>query len=124
MSISRFGGGDRTPVSVPILARREIRVMFEELLRRLPDTRCRVNRNYLQSNFIHGIKRCPCRSRRVSGAQRSATTREEGRDQVTRQGGAARVAAIMGFAALTVCATVSIAPARREGKRRRPPRSA
>ena len=43
------------------LARREIRVMFEELLRRLPDLEISGEPELLQSNFIHGIKRMPCR---------------------------------------------------------------
>jgi len=43
------------------LARREIRVMFEELFRRLPDLEISGEPDLLQSNFIHGIKRMPCR---------------------------------------------------------------
>ncbi len=39
------------------LARREIRVMFEELLGRLPDIRVTAPPDMLQSFFIHGIKR-------------------------------------------------------------------
>ena len=42
------------------LARREIKVMFEELFRRLPDIRITGEPAMLQSNFIHGIKRMPC----------------------------------------------------------------
>jgi cytochrome P450 len=42
------------------LARREIRVMFEELLHRLPDIEVTGEPDMLQSNFIHGIKRMPC----------------------------------------------------------------
>jgi methyl-branched lipid omega-hydroxylase len=42
------------------LARREIRVMFEELLRRLPDIEITGEADMLQSNFIHGIKRMRC----------------------------------------------------------------
>jgi cholest-4-en-3-one 26-monooxygenase len=42
------------------LARREIRVMFEEVLRRLPDIEITREPDMLQSNFIHGIKRMPC----------------------------------------------------------------
>jgi cytochrome P450 len=41
------------------LARREIRVMFEELLRRLPDIEVSGEPAMLQSAFIHGIKRMP-----------------------------------------------------------------
>ena len=43
------------------LARREITVMFDELFRRLPDIEPTAEPDYLQSNFIHGIKRMPCR---------------------------------------------------------------
>ena len=39
------------------LARREIRVMFDELLHRLPDMRVTGPPDMLQSAFIHGIKR-------------------------------------------------------------------
>jgi cytochrome P450 len=39
------------------LARREIRVMFEELLGRLPDIRVTAPPDVLESFFIHGIKR-------------------------------------------------------------------
>jgi cytochrome P450 len=42
------------------LARREIRVMMEEILQRLPDLEISGPPDYLQSNFIHGIKRMPC----------------------------------------------------------------
>lgn len=42
------------------LARREIRVMFERILRRLPDLEITAPPDRLQSNFIHGIKRMPC----------------------------------------------------------------
>ena len=42
------------------LARREIRVMFERLFRRLPDLEITGEPAYLESNFIHGIKRMPC----------------------------------------------------------------
>jgi cytochrome P450 len=43
------------------LARREIAVMFEELLRRLPDIEISGPPEHLLSAFIHGIKRMPCR---------------------------------------------------------------
>jgi cytochrome P450 len=43
------------------LARREIKVMFEELFRRLPDIEVSGEPDMLQSAFIHGIKRMPCR---------------------------------------------------------------
>ena len=42
------------------LARREIRVMFERIFRRLPDLEITGAPDMLQSNFIHGIKRMPC----------------------------------------------------------------
>jgi cytochrome P450 len=42
------------------LARREIGVMFGELLRWLPDIRTSTEPDYLQSGFIHGIKRLRC----------------------------------------------------------------
>ena len=42
------------------LARREITVAFDEIRRRLPDLRITAEPDYLQSNFINGIKRLPC----------------------------------------------------------------
>jgi cytochrome P450 len=42
------------------LARREIRVMFRELFRRLPDLEITGPPEMLRSNFIHGVKRMPC----------------------------------------------------------------
>ncbi len=42
------------------LARREIKLMFEELFRRLPDIEITGEPDMLQSAFIHGIKRMPC----------------------------------------------------------------
>jgi cytochrome P450 len=42
------------------LARREMRVMFRELFRRLPDLEITGPPEMLRSNFIHGIKRMPC----------------------------------------------------------------
>jgi cytochrome P450 len=42
------------------LARREIRVMFREIFRRLPDLEITGPPERLMSNFIHGIKRMPC----------------------------------------------------------------
>ena len=42
------------------LARREIRVMFREIFRRLPDLEITAPPERLLSNFIHGIKRMPC----------------------------------------------------------------
>jgi cytochrome P450 len=49
------------------LARREIKVMFEEMFRRLPDIEASGEPAMLQSAFIHGIKRMPCRFTPVSG---------------------------------------------------------
>ena len=43
------------------LARREIRVMFREILHRLPDLEVTGEPERLLSNFINGIKRMPCR---------------------------------------------------------------
>jgi methyl-branched lipid omega-hydroxylase len=42
------------------LARREMSVMFDEIRRRLPNLRSVGEPDYLQSNFINGIKRLPC----------------------------------------------------------------
>ncbi|MGI9591542.1 MAG: cytochrome P450 [Myxococcota bacterium] len=42
------------------LARREITVMFRELLQRLPELEITGEPEMLRSNFIHGIKRMPC----------------------------------------------------------------
>jgi cytochrome P450 len=49
------------------LARREIKVMFEELFQRLPDIEVSGEPAMLQSAFIHGIKRMPCRFTPVTG---------------------------------------------------------
>ena len=54
-----FGGGGPHFCLGANLARREIRVMFEELFRRLPDIRVTGEPDMLQSIFIHGIKRMP-----------------------------------------------------------------
>ncbi len=42
------------------LARREIRVLFDRILHRLPDLEITGSPDRLQSNFINGIKRMPC----------------------------------------------------------------
>jgi cytochrome P450 len=55
-----FGGGGPHFCLGANLARREIKLMFEELLRRLPDIEITGEPAYLHSNFIHGIKRMPC----------------------------------------------------------------
>ena len=54
-----FGGGGPHFCLGAHLARREIRVMFEELLQRLPDVHVTGPPEMLQSPFIHGIKRMP-----------------------------------------------------------------
>lgn len=56
-----FGGGGPHFCLGANLARREIAVMFEELFRRLPDIAVSGPPAMLQSAFIHGIKRMPCR---------------------------------------------------------------
>jgi cytochrome P450 len=43
------------------LARRELGVMFNEIYRRMPNLQITGEPAYLQSNFINGIKRMPCR---------------------------------------------------------------
>ena len=42
------------------LARREVQVVFDEIRRRIPDLHTTAEPAYLQSSFIHGIKRLPC----------------------------------------------------------------
>ncbi len=54
-----FGGGGMHFCLGANLARREILVMFDELLHRLPDIRVTAPPDMLQSYFIHGIKRMP-----------------------------------------------------------------
>jgi cytochrome P450 len=54
-----FGGGGPHFCLGAHLARREIRVMFDELLHRLPDIAVSGEPAMLFSNFIHGIKRMP-----------------------------------------------------------------
>jgi cytochrome P450 len=55
-----YGGGGPHFCLGANLARREIRVMFDELFRRLPDLEITGEPDLLQSSFIHGIKRMPC----------------------------------------------------------------
>lgn len=55
-----YGGGGPHFCLGANLARREIRVMFEQLFQRLPDLRITKDPEILQSSFIHGIKRMPC----------------------------------------------------------------
>jgi methyl-branched lipid omega-hydroxylase len=56
-----FGGPGAHHCLGANLARREITVVFRELFRRLPDLEIAGDPATLQSNFIHGIKRMPCR---------------------------------------------------------------
>jgi cholest-4-en-3-one 26-monooxygenase len=56
-----FGGGGRHFCLGASLARLEIRVLFEELLRRLPDIELDGAPRRLRSNFINGIKTLPVR---------------------------------------------------------------
>ncbi|MEX0664393.1 MAG: cytochrome P450 [Acidimicrobiia bacterium] len=60
-----FGGGGPHFCLGAHLARREIRVMFDELLHRLPDIEVSGEPALLFSNFIHGIKRMPVRFTRT-----------------------------------------------------------
>jgi cytochrome P450 len=55
-----FGGPGAHHCLGANLARREITVMFRELLQRLPDLEITGEPDRLRSNFIHGIKRMPC----------------------------------------------------------------
>ena len=41
------------------LARIELRVMFEDLIRRVDKVEITGELDYLRSNFVHGIKRMP-----------------------------------------------------------------
>jgi cholest-4-en-3-one 26-monooxygenase len=54
-----FGGGGPHFCLGANLARLEIRVVFEELLRRLPDMELAGPVERLRSNFINGIKHMP-----------------------------------------------------------------
>jgi cholest-4-en-3-one 26-monooxygenase len=56
-----FGGGGRHFCLGASLARLEIRVMFEELLQRLPDIELDGEPRRLRSNIINGIKTLPVR---------------------------------------------------------------
>ena len=56
-----FGGGGHHFCLGASLARLEIRVMFEELFRRLPDMDFAGEPKRLRSNFINGIKHLPVR---------------------------------------------------------------
>ena len=56
-----FGAGGPHVCLGANLARREIAVMFDEIRRRTPNLRITGEPAYLQSSFINGIKRVPCR---------------------------------------------------------------
>ena len=56
-----FGAGGPHFCMGANLARREMTVMFNELFTRLPDIEITGPPDMLQSQFIHGIKRMPCR---------------------------------------------------------------
>ena len=49
------------------LARQEIKVMFQELFRRIPDIEVSGEADHLRSNFINGIKHLPAKFTPVSG---------------------------------------------------------
>ena len=72
-----FGGGGHHFCLGASLARLEIRIMFEELFRRLPDIELAGEPRRLRSNFINGIKHLPVRFTPersvVPCARRSAT---------------------------------------------------
>jgi cytochrome P450 len=55
-----FGGPGAHHCLGANLARREITVVFREILTRLPDLQITGAPELLRSNFIHGIKRMPC----------------------------------------------------------------
>jgi methyl-branched lipid omega-hydroxylase len=55
-----FGGGPHFCLGAE-LARREIRILFREIFRRLPDLEITGEPDRLFSSFIHGIKHLPCR---------------------------------------------------------------
>jgi len=56
-----FGGAGRHYCLGANLARREIKVMFRQIFERLPDLEITGPPDRLASNFVHGIKRMPCR---------------------------------------------------------------
>ena len=65
-----FGGGGPHYCLGASLARMEIRLMFREIARRMPDIRLDGEPDYLRSNFIGGVKRLP-----VPTPRRRRTTR-------------------------------------------------
>ena len=56
-----FGGGGPHFCLGAHLARREIKVMYDELFRRLPDIAATAEPDYLESGFINGVKHLPVR---------------------------------------------------------------
>ncbi len=54
-----FGGGGPHFCLGAHLARREIKVMYDELFRRLPDIEASAEPDYLESAFINGVKHLP-----------------------------------------------------------------
>jgi cholest-4-en-3-one 26-monooxygenase len=54
-----FGGGGPHHCLGANLARMEMRLMFDEIARRLPDIHLAGEPQYLRSNFIGGIKHMP-----------------------------------------------------------------
>ena len=54
-----FGGGGPHFCLGANLARMELRLIFDEIVARLPDMRCAGDVEYLRSNFIGGIKHMP-----------------------------------------------------------------
>ena len=56
-----FGGGGPHFCLGANLARLELRLIFTELIRRIPDMRVDGDVEYLRSNFVRGIKRMPVR---------------------------------------------------------------
>ncbi len=56
-----FGGGGPHFCLGANLARMELRLIFDELIRRLPDMKLDGEVEFLRSNFIGGIKHMPVR---------------------------------------------------------------
>jgi cholest-4-en-3-one 26-monooxygenase len=66
-----FGGGGPHFCLGANLARLEIRVMFEEIMKRIPDMEIAGDVERLRSNFINGIKHLPVSF--ASGPKQAAT---------------------------------------------------
>ena len=58
-----FGGGGTHFCLGAGLARREMSALFRELLTRVPSLDITGEPEVLQSGFVHGVKRMPCRYR-------------------------------------------------------------